>query len=340
MRQSRNKTRGNGTLIRMNLFRVGLPALLVTWSSLFADFEQALVFYRDGEVSAARKEIEGLCGDSAEPRVRLLCAALSTDAEVARQLSRGLIDDPDASDTIQAQAHLLLGDHLTAEKSHTRAAFHYSRSAQLLTEGIYKYASALVRAGNADSAVSLLHEGTTNPLTDPERSYYLGIALLADSLYSQAVEAFKAAMKRPEDAWYEAAAGGAYAAAVELGHTEEAERLSTLLEKHGPYLLDRRAQKHRIQTRAKAPKETRTTNPSGRSRYSLQVGAFSSAENAESYRIELKKTFGTVRILEAESGGTVLHKVRVGLFDSEEGALAFGEKQLRPRDILFRVVAE
>ncbi len=330
-----------GTPTRINLCKFGLGTLLTVCGVLHADFEQALGYYRDGKIAEARSKIRPLCSDSAEPRVRLLCAALSTDAETARRLGLSLVDDTNASDTIQAQAHLLVGDFLTARESYTRAVFHYSRASAILTEGLYKYASALVRAGDADSAINLLSRGPDEGPESRRKAYHLGTAFLAKKNYPEAAKAFRAAMKTSGDSWYEAAVGGAYVAAVELGHYEEAEGLKESLEKNGPFLLDRHAEKHRIEPGQKSSghiTDRTSTNKSGP--YSLQVGAFASAENAASYRKELKKTFGTVRILETDRGENVLHRVRVGLFKTEEDALAFGEKQLRPRDIPFRVIAE
>jgi tetratricopeptide (TPR) repeat protein len=75
-------------------------------------------------------------------------------------------------------------------------------------------------------------------------------------------------------------------------------------------------------------------------RYALQVGAFASEENAVRAARELRNTFDTVSLIKVTAESSTVYRVRLGSFSSEQEALDWGERTLRPAGRLFRVVVE
>lgn len=72
--------------------------------------------------------------------------------------------------------------------------------------------------------------------------------------------------------------------------------------------------------------------------FTLQVGAFSSQENAFRLRDALGKKFEGVYVVSAPSEKSTLYKVRIGSFPTDGDAREFGEKELKQEDVSFSVV--
>lgn len=72
----------------------------------------------------------------------------------------------------------------------------------------------------------------------------------------------------------------------------------------------------------------------------LQAGAFSTMENAQALRAELKRFCANVSVVAAISNERNIYRVRVGAFDSKESAQAYGDSTLMKRNVSFRIVEE
>lgn len=80
------------------------------------------------------------------------------------------------------------------------------------------------------------------------------------------------------------------------------------------------------------------------SSYTLQIGSFSNVENANARALVIQRIFvdvdQNVEVVKSVVGCKVFFRVRVGTFPSPAEALAFGEKYLKNRNIIFTVVRD
>jgi septal ring-binding cell division protein DamX len=79
---------------------------------------------------------------------------------------------------------------------------------------------------------------------------------------------------------------------------------------------------------------------SGDSTFSLQIGSFTSYENAQKRMSSVKKLFSEAKIIEGTINGQTLYRVRLGSFPTKDEAQAFGRRKLQPPGIPFSVVRE
>jgi tetratricopeptide (TPR) repeat protein len=76
----------------------------------------------------------------------------------------------------------------------------------------------------------------------------------------------------------------------------------------------------------------------GKKRYVLQVGAFSSVENARKLYTRLKPQFSDITISAASQGDRTIHRVRIGSFPDQGSAEAFGEQQVKTKGLAYSIV--
>ena len=74
--------------------------------------------------------------------------------------------------------------------------------------------------------------------------------------------------------------------------------------------------------------------------FSLQVGAFSTMENAEAFKGGLSKELPPASIVSGVASDKTVYRVHVGAFDTKENAQAFGDSSLVKKGMKFQIVEE
>jgi cell division protein FtsN len=80
-------------------------------------------------------------------------------------------------------------------------------------------------------------------------------------------------------------------------------------------------------------------NPVAGQKFTLQVGAFSQASNAQAMMANLTKVGVAPELVESSRGGKPIYQVRVGRFATSEEAAEFAKARLKPHRFLSQPVA-
>jgi cell division septation protein DedD len=73
--------------------------------------------------------------------------------------------------------------------------------------------------------------------------------------------------------------------------------------------------------------------------FTIQAGAFASADNAAALHKKLVSRFDNVRVVVEPVNGAIFHKIHVGSFADEQSAKSFAERSLTPAGYSWRVIA-
>jgi tetratricopeptide (TPR) repeat protein len=338
--------------------RAGLSALLCAGAVLagMSDARLSLSLLARGNVEDARAHaIRGYDADSTVALNRFALARVTSDAVRACALYGSVAEKETAADSIRAAAHAALGEyHFVAGEYDTAAAL-FGRAAAVNGDPRYLDAKAVALLAAADTAGAEPLLVAAAAASD-RGLFRLGFLFYARGRYEEALRSFGRGGESGDPSIAAPSLAMAAASATLARKGEEAAGYAAELSHRFPFVLERdllpsvevpagRASKRRADlaevTEVDEPVGGMRGAAGGRDgRYTIQVGAFGRVENARRLRAELGERFGTVTVV-AEPGGTgTLHKVRIGAFDSEQKALDYGERMLRPLGMSFRVVKE
>jgi tetratricopeptide (TPR) repeat protein len=296
----------------------------------------SLELLSQGKIDDARAHAErGFGADSSDPLNRFALARITTDAKRACDLYRTVAVDEAAADSIRAAAYGSLAQELYVGGDYDAAAVLFAKAVAFDTRYRYRHAHALALLGGGDTAgaeaiwVALADEG------EEAGELQLGVLLHERGHYRQAYESLHRAAGSADPSIAAPAMAMAASAARKMGDSDRAAAHAAKVAKRYPFVLE--GDVAAALQGSDAPAEA-ATNAGAGERYTIQVGAFGSAENASRLRTELGETFGTVNVVKERSGMRVLHKVRIGSFGTEREALDYGERMIGPRGMSFRVV--
>ena len=295
------------------------------------------------------------------PKAQLAYAKTVSSGMEAKKLYNDIIENKTVSEPLRSEAYFQLGCLYYCKEDYDNAKSMFNK-AQKLSGGRrnnHMKALAAFNKGEYRTSETVWLAGVSDEKKkDRGRAlYYLGNMFYRQGKYEQAYNCYKNASEMKGEAWTVPAYAGACLSSYYTGDTLFSTILYDKLKKNYPSLLESEQLKHVFSKSSKfvesdinSREDVGTgdnkisedmdtdTKVTEKAAYTLQVGAFSSGENAKSLFRKMKKDFNHVSIKEEKIKGTIFHKVRVELFTDKEEALAYGEKNLKSRGINFRVV--
>ncbi len=322
------------------------------WLAHGRDADIGRSFLEQGNVGEAREYItRAYEKDSISAPNVLAYAFIQLDGRRAAQLYRALAADGNAGVDVRTEALTRLGMLFYAQGGYDSACAYFEEAWRLgpASRSTRMLARAAINKGDLVKAEALLAPMVALHEAPPaaEALYYLGNVYLLRQEYEQAMNCYKKSVGSFGAPYTGPSLAGGVLAARKLEKTDLAQALYGKIDQNFDFLLESSLlepvadsggsfAEHDIETREGFGAEPAPKNARGS--YTLQVGAFASVENARKLRQELLARFDDVTVAPARVRGRTLHKVRIGSFESEADAEAFGNKRLRPKGMTFRVV--
>ena len=359
---------------RLAALRRFLPAMalvaVIPFSSARANVADSIraLLCKGDEAQAGVAANKAHAADPAHPQITLLWARTFANSDTALSTFKRIARDKAVPDSVRSQAYFLLGCAAYVRGLAHKSSGYFSNAYDLSGDSMYaeqRYLSAV--NDTADTAVvSRLSRASrdTASTSGAVASYYLGVYYFSKKDYSSALSRFTAASEGSDSGWWACpASAGAYWCAAELSHPQEASAVlvhirrawTEYLEqgslskvkrklagagKDHPAARDTAAwlppDTGTVQAPAKSKSEPQTQKP----HFSLQVGAFSTMQNAHSLVGKLSPQFPLVSVAEGAAGGKPVYRVHIGKFETKENAQTYGDSTLAKKGISFRVVEE
>ncbi len=290
----------------------------------------------------------------ADPALKMAFAG-TAPCSTAAILYKELAEGQGVPDSIRAEAWRRLGDLSYASKEFSRAVESYRNAAKESSNPVYRHLWALasMASGDTDAAQSLWH--TLSLEYGDEHSqmaqYYMGLLQLKKGDYLNAYNSFlKTGSTDPGRPWTVASLAGKLECAVRLEMTDKVKLYREQLEPLRQHLLEKDllqlstgAGIFKTDTAApaeeksvpSAPDSSKTTPAEA---FTLQIGAFGSAENAANLQKKLAGKYSDVSVLPVTLGEQILYRVRIGTFPTKEAAEKYAADSLKNTDLNYRVV--
>ena len=330
----------------------------------------AAALLQKGEYKKAAALLEKAHAENpSDQEITLLYATSLTDADRALLLFKKIAQDKSLPDSLRSEAYFRLGCANYLWGRFHKASGHFINAAGISgksrdIEACYLNAvhdtadsSFLATLKNAAEDTALAAGKTAN--------FYLGIYYYAKRNYRLALSHFTASIGSPgTPSRLCAAYAGTYACAAALSHHERADSVLAYIKQEYPAYLE----KAMVEKAAAKPltvlkkdstiiKDATALLPpdSGavkkspvkkaevvgrKAVFSLQVGAFSTMENAEAFKGGLSKELPPASIVSGVAGDKTVYRVHVGAFDTKENAQAFGDSSLLKKGLKFQVIGE
>ncbi len=257
-----------------------------------------------------------------------------------------------AADSLKAISWCKLGDYSYALKDYSSSVEHYRQAAIKSSTPVFRHKWALASMASGDSAAAQSLWHTLSLEYGDEFSsmanYYLGLLQIKKGNFQDAMSLFmKCGKPDPKYYWTIASLAGKLECASRLGLGEKVKEFSEQLKPYQKNLLERDL----LELSVMEPAVSGSDLSGGKSLaseldqvsssmgvYTLQVGAFGSADNAVNLQKKLSKEFKNVTVVEAKPGEQVFYRVRIGSFSSREEALTFAADSLAKAGLKYTVV--
>jgi tetratricopeptide (TPR) repeat protein len=333
--------------------------------------EDALALLQKGDYQNARALLEKAHAENpSDPEITLLYATTLADAPKALALYKKIALDKSLPDSLRSEAYFRLGCANYLWGRFQKASGYLISAAG--TSGKSRDAEACYLNAVHDTADSFFLATMQKAAEDTAlaagktANFYLGIYYYAKRNYRRALPHFTASIGSPgAPSRLCASYAGTYACAAALSRHEQADSALAFIKQSYPEYLEKamveKAAAGKTSTTVKkdslVKKDTVTWLPHDstatknlpvkkaelvvrKAAFSLQVGAFSTRENAEACKAGLSKDLPPASIVSGMSGDKTVYRVHVGAFDTKEKAQAFGDSALMNKSLKFRVVEE
>jgi len=270
---------------------------------------------------------------------------------VAVSIYSSIAANTKVSDSLRAVAYGNLGDYSFVHSAFRTAAEKYKAASALYPDHRYLHlAAGAYSALNDTAGARLIWNKLAADVKSGYRSqarYHLGLLDMNAGAYNSALRHLS--LCGPVDtarSWTIAAAAAKLECAIRLGKKDSAAVFEKqllplrkeLLETDLLDLAEIGAPDDRALKSSQTPAPV--AGPSSGSTYTLQVGAFGSAENAANLEKRLSARFRDVSVLPVTISDQVFYRVRVGSFANDSAAKAFGKDSLSTSGITFKVVVK
>lgn len=297
-----------------------------------------------------------------DPQTTLLWARTLDNTDTALAIYKRIARDKTAPDSIRSQAYFLLGCAAYVRGIAHKATGYFSSANDL--SGNNAYTPQLYAAAANDTAdtavVKVLAEAARDSTSHRGivAGYYLALYRYGKKDYASALSLLTTSSSQSDTTWFACPANAlAYSCAVALSRPQEASAILTHIRRAWVEYLERPMLAKEKQKLAATPaaqhdsvawlpadslnaKSKTPASPAQAGRFSLQVGAFGTMQNAHSLKVKLASQFQAVSVAEGTTGGKPVFRVHVGAFATKESAQAYGDSTLAKKGISFRVVEE
>jgi tetratricopeptide (TPR) repeat protein len=346
-------------------------SLILLSSLLFAEGAPGVVLSEDygmisnGDVDGSRSRIEKAYGENpSDPATTLLYAKTMQDVPRALDLFKKIAADESLPDSIRGEAYFRLGCAAAMKGKFQKAGVYLKKAEQLSKDRSIdrsivaaRYITAVRDTTDSASMSSLRQQAAdTTSFEGKIANYFLGLFYFAKKEYAVSLAHFTASVDASDTLWWTCASyAGAYSSAVSLGRSEEAAAILAHLKRVYPQYLEKNAVTKatssavttHVRNNASAGTQSDTASVKKtakvsvqKSTFSLQVGAFGSAQNAGALKTDLAKRYSPVSVVAALVQDKPIYRVRVGVFGSRETAQAFGDSALTKKGLQFRIVED
>jgi cell division septation protein DedD len=302
----------------------------------------------------------------ADPATALLYAETMQDAATALEFFKRISTDTLVPDSLRSQAYFRCACAAYVKGRFQKANGYLKKAVRLSADRTILEARYL--AGIHDTADTAFLAWTRQQAADTSSddgkiaNYFLGLVYVSRKDFTSSLACFNASAQASDSLWWTCASiAGAYTSAVSLSRSEEAASILVHLKRVYPRYLEKalttpkakpvaagapvRKDTTAVRTadtaaQKKEPYSTVSRTPEHKSTYSLQVGAFGSADNAGSLRADLGKRYSPVSVMAVLVQDKPIYRVRVGVFTTKENAQAFGDTALTKKGLKFRVVED
>jgi cell division septation protein DedD len=330
----------------------------------------AAALLQKGEYKKAAALLEKAHAENpSDQEITLLYATTLSDANKALVLYKKIAQDKSLPDSLRSEAYFRLGC-----ANYLWGRFHKASGYFINAAGISGksrdveacYLNAVHDTADSSFLATLKNAAEDTALaTGKTANFYLGIYYYAKRNYRLALSHFTASVGSPvTPSRLCAAYAGSYACAAGLSRHEKADSLLAFIQQEYPTYLEKVMVEKAVAKPLTALKKDSTIKKEtaawlppdsaalkkvpvkkaetvGRKAvFSLQVGAFSTMENAEAFKAGLSKELPPASIVSGVTGDKTVYRVHVGAFDTKENAQAYGDSVLVKKGMKFQIVEE
>ncbi len=265
-------------------------------------------------------------------------APCSTAVRLYKEIATGT----SSQDIMKAAAFRSLGEYYFAKNDFKTAAEQYKTSVKISSTAISRdhWAQALFCDGQYDAALTLW-----NALALEKKEYgitadfYSGCAALYNGKYSDALSSFekcgKADITKPITL---EALSGKHFSLEKLGRQSDAAIVSEQLRKYNVPLIEWPVSSKKPDNNEHTPVTTNSMQDSEQGGFTVQVGAFSTLENATALQKKLSSQFGNVSVATVTLEDKIFYRVRVGSFATREDAERYAVDSIQKAGVIGKAV--
>lgn len=315
------------------------------------DFAKQLIFTCTVVLLSIPLVYSELSGNTSDP-LKTLAIAKETPCSTAVRLYSDLSRSETVNDSVKAIAFCRLGDYNLTLKEYSKAIESYRQAAKISSIPLYrhKWAFASMAAGDYDAAQSLWHTLSLEYGDEVSQmaNYYLGLLQLKKTNYQGALNFFmKTGKANPQHYWTIASLAGKLECVSRLGMTDKVKLYSEQLKPFQKELLEKDIIALSVsdfpQTATDSLSATNQLQKSNEVNdssvlFTLQIGAFGSAENASNLQKKLSQRFKDVSVIKAKPGEQIFYRVRIGSFTTKESAQLFATDSLTNSGLNYTIV--
>lgn len=344
---------------------------------LTPEYDSAQAHLKRGSIRQARTFIDRALKQQPENCELLLLASKMVSCSTSLSYLIKLTTQPSCSDSLRAEGYNALGEYFFVDQSYEDAYDNFKKALDLRKSPRFKHRMALCYFVQKDTInAQNLWKSITTEYTGSWKLrafYHLGEIELSRGNYKEALDLFtKAGNPKTSDSWAVPLLEGKLRCAENLNYSEMipslVDSLTLLGAKPKILAINKRTDSlprikpsttidsspTSIPIRSTPSVKTGTdtsvkksapldeiavsTDTTPKDEYTLQVGAFSSKENAETLYNKLKGTFKDLSIIPVTVDDQIFYRVWVGSFPSKDSAQTYGSSELTKASIQFRVV--
>ncbi len=317
------------------------------------DYSSGITALNRGELDLALEKLTiAFKKNPTNPEVKFAYATLAR-CSVAIPIYKSLTVQKSVSDSLKGCAYERLGSYSYISKDYKNAIYNYRNASRTGKKPEYRHLWALSEfaAGNFEDAKSIWHTLTLEygDTLSEIAQYHLGLLNIKQKKYSEALTCLsKSGIPSNKHPWAIAALVAKIECAKKLGMNQKAAEYEVQLQPYRNFLLEKQSISERqtitvqsndsIEKTQKSKLSPATEVTDSVQLYTLQVGAFSLKENAQTLAQKIKEQYKNVSVVSIEFEDKIFYKVWIGTFTTKIEAESFGTDSLKKDGLSFRVV--
>lgn len=349
--------------------------IVITTISIYSNlFNKGALLLKKGQLGEVHRIIALTNKKSASsPRLVFLSAKLTRNGEKAYRLFLSVATNNLASDSVRSESYYHMGLFYLVKKKYIEAEQFFSKAVTLGTDCRKQHLKGLANylSGDAKTAEMIWNSLLSNrdcQNTHPKTLYYIGNLYYSQKKYSHAINCYNKVLHSEKNNWVIPSIAGRCLSSFNHKNSSPGTILYKKILSDHPNLLEKemlnRGYKNRLKpnnskkssldedfgsiehvsridnnlTVSNKNSEPKPVSNEINKQYTLQIGAFGSKDNANKLVTKMRKYFDHVSIKTYLVKEMPIHRVRVGLFESEAMAIKFGSEYLKTNEIKYRVV--